>query len=194
MKRLILGLLMGCAGPALAGDAPLFLPAHDVAADYVLAVPGRPDADYRLQYDAADERARIVDPLRGLALVVDLPAGRAALVVPALRAVVDAPDISDLARQVEHADGARFLPLGPGHYAGLACDNYEVITAQGSGKACITRDGVILHFAGRDARGAASVTAVSVAYGPQRPGDFVVPDGYSRIHLPPGALAQLLRQ
>jgi hypothetical protein len=76
----------------------------------------------------------------------------------------------------------------------LDCDNYEVITAQGSGKACITPDGVILHFAGRDARGSASVTAVSVAYGPQRPADFVVPDTYSRIHLPPGALAQLLGQ
>jgi hypothetical protein len=180
--------------PAQAAAHPNFLPAHDILATYELAVPGRPDAPYQLQYDAADQRARIIDPLRGLAFLVDLPAGHAELVIPALHAVVEAPDISNLARQVEDADGARFTPLGPGHYAGLACDKYLVLSQQGSATACITPDGVILHFAGRDPHGAATLTATSVAYTSQPRADFAQPYGYSEITLPPGALAQLLGQ
>lgn len=178
--------------PAQATDHPVFLPQHDLAATYLLAAPGRPDATYDLQYDAAGERARITDPLRGLTFLVDLPSGRAELVVQALHAIVEAPDISGLAGQIRDAGGARFLPVGAGRYAGLACDKYEVLAAQGSGNACLTPDGVILHFAGRDAHGAASVTAVSVRYEHQPDGYFEVPDGYSRLVLPPGAIAQLL--
>jgi hypothetical protein len=180
--------------PAQAADHPPFLPAHDLAATYLLATPGRQDATYQLQYDAADQRARITDPTRGLAFIVDLPSGQAELIVPALHAVVEAPDISGLATQIENAGGARFLPLGPGHYAGLPCDKYEVLAAQGSGTACLTPDGVILHFAGRDSHGSASVTALDVQYQHQPGALFTVPDGYSRITLPPGALAQMLAQ
>jgi hypothetical protein len=179
-------------GQAQAADRPEFLPRHDLAATYVLAAPGRPDATYQLRYDAAGERARINDPLRGLTVLVDLPTGRAVLVVPALHALVDAPDISGLAAQIRDAGGARFLPVGPGRYAGLACDTYEVLAAAGSGTACLTPDGVVLHFAGRDAHGAASVTAISVRYEHQPEEYFAVPEGYSRVTLPPGAIAQLL--
>jgi hypothetical protein len=178
--------------PAQAAVHPVFLPVHDMRASYQVTASGRPAAMYELEYDAADRRARIVDPVRGLSFVVDLPSGRAELVVPALRAVVEAPDISGLARQVDDADGARFLALGPGHFAGLACEKYEVLARQGSGTACITPDGIVLHFVGRDAQGEASVTAVSVSVEHQPQEDFVAPDGYSRITLPPGALAQLL--
>jgi hypothetical protein len=178
--------------PAQAADHPDFLPRHDLAATYLLAAPGRADATYQLQYDAAGERARITDPLRGLTFLVDLPTGRAELVVPALHAIVEAPDISGLAAQIRDAGGARFLPLGPGRYAGLGCDIYEVLAAQGSGNACLTPDGVVLHFSGRDAHGTASVTAVSVRYEHQADADFAVPDGYSRLVLPPGGIAQLL--
>jgi YD repeat-containing protein len=186
----VLGSLL--IAPAQAATHPAFLPAQDVLASYVVAASGRPAATYDLEYDAADQRARIVDPARGLVLLVDLPTGQAELVVPALHAVVEAPDISDLAKQVENADGAKFLALGPGHYADLACEKYEILARQGSGTACLTQDGVILHFAGRDAQGAASITAISVAMAHQPREDFATPDGYSRMVLPPGALAQLL--
>jgi YD repeat-containing protein len=178
--------------PAQAAEHPVFLPRRDMAATYVLAAPGRADATYELQYDAAGERARITDPLRGLTVLADLPSGRAELVVAALHAVVEAPEISGLAAQIRDAGGARFLPLGTGRYAGLACDEYEVLAAQGSGTACLTQDGVILHFAGRDAHGAARVTAVSVRFERQPDAFFEVPAGYSRLVLPPGAIAQLL--
>lgn len=184
-------LLIGIT-PANAATAPQFLPARDVTVSYQVAAPGRPDASYQLAYSAASERARIDNPAQGTYVLVDLPAGSAQLVVPALHAIVNAPDLSNLTQQVMSADHARFTPLGAGAYAGLPCEKYLVLNADGSGIACITGDGVILHFAGKDAHGAADVTATAVSYGPQQPGDFAKPDGFSAITLPPGALAQLL--
>lgn len=181
-------------GPAQAADHPVFLPERDIAATYVFSAPGRATQPYELQYDAADERARITDPVRGLTFLVDLITGRAELIVPALRAVVEAPDVSDLAAQVATADGARFLPLGAAHYAGLACDRYEVLAPSWSANTCLTPEGVILHFSGRDSHGAATVTATSLRVGPQPPRDFDAPADYSRVQLPPGALEQILGQ
>jgi hypothetical protein len=68
-----------------------------------------------------------------------------------------------------------------------------VLNAQGSGTACITKDGVVLHFSGRDTHGSAEVTAVTVRFAPEPAADFAVPEGYSAVTLPPGALAALLR-
>ncbi len=178
--------------PAEGATHPQFLPTRDVTVAYEVSAPGRPDAAYLLAYDAADERARIDNPAAQNYFLVDLPGGTAQLVVPALHAVVEAPDLSGLTRQVMDADNARFTPLGPGFYAGRGCDKYLVLNGEGSGTACITPDGVILHFAGGDAHGSAVVTATSVTYGPQPAGAFAQPEGYSEITLPPGMMAQLL--
>jgi YD repeat-containing protein len=186
----LLALLL--ATPAQAADHPAFLPQHDLAATYLLTAPGRPAATYQLEYDASAQRARITDPLRGLTFLIDLPTGQAELIVPALHAIVEAPDISGLAAQIRTAGGATFLPLGPAHYAGLPCDKYEILLQNASGTACLTPDGVTLHFAGRNPNGTATVTALSVAYQHQPDTSFTPPDGYSQIILPPGALAQLL--
>jgi len=179
---------------AQADTRPLFLPEQDIAATYNLSAPGRAPESYTLQYDAADERARITDPARGLTFLVDLITGHAELIIPALRAVVEAPDISALAAQVYTADGAKFLPLGPAHYAGLPCDKYEVLAPNWSANTCLTPQGVILHFAGHDSHGAATVTATSLTLTPQPPSSFNPPTGYSQIQLPPGTLAQILGQ
>ena len=192
MTLLLWVLMMIGILPAQADTRPAFLPGRDVAIAYQVSAPGRADASYQLLYDAADERARIDNPAQGDYFLVDLLAGAAQLVVPPLHAIVEAPDLSGLTQQVMDADNARFTPLGPGHYAGLGCEKYLVPNQQGSGTACITPDGVILHFAGSDAHGAAAITASAVTYGPQPSREFALPDGYSQITLPPGALAQLI--
>lgn len=178
--------------PAQADTHPEFLPSRDVAIAYRVAAPGRADANYQLSYDAADERARIDNPAQGDYFLVDLLAGSAQLVVPPLHAIVEAPDLSGLTQQVMDADNARFTALGPGRYAGLACEKYLVLNHQGSGTACITPDGVILHFSGSDSHGSAVITATNVSYGKQPDSAFTQPEGYSQITLPPGALAQLI--
>jgi len=180
--------------PAEADTRPVFLPEQDIAATYTLTAPGRAAQPYTLQYDAAGERARITDPIRGLTFLVDLITGHAELIVPALHAVVEAPDISSLAAQLSAAGGATFLPLGPASYAGLACDKYEVLAPSWSASTCLTPQGVILRFSGHDSHGAATVTATSLTISPQPRRDFTPPASYARIQLPPGALAQILDQ
>jgi hypothetical protein len=180
--------------PAYADSPPAFLPTQDVAITYTVSAPGRPDTQYQLEYDAAGRRARINDPAHGTYFLVNLPAGTAQLIVPALHSVVNAPDLSNLTQQINSADHARFTPLGPGNYAGIGCEKYLVLSAQGSGTACLTPDGVVLHFNGQDSRGTGTVTAMAVAYGPQPSADFILPDGFSNITLPPGMLQQLLGQ
>jgi len=194
LKRFLAVLLVLGAAQAQADVRPVFLPEQDVAVSYRLSAPGRPAQDYRLDYDAAARRARIDDPAHGTYFLVDLPAGQAELVVPMLRSVVTAPDLAGLAQQVYSADGARFTPLGHAVYAGMRCEKYLVLSAQGTATACITPDGVTLNFSGQDANGSAEVTATAVAFGPQPAGEFAAPDGFGRITLPPGALAQLLQQ
>jgi hypothetical protein len=180
--------------PADAGTAPRFLPGRDVAVSYTVSAPGRADAGYLLEYDAAGQRARINNPALGNYFLVNLPAGTAQLVVPAFHSVVSAPDVSALTQQVTSAGNARFTPLGHGRYAGLPCDKYLVLNTESSGVACLTGDGVILYFSGKNANGSATVTATAVAYGRQPAQDFTLPDGFTAINLPPGALAQLLGQ
>ncbi len=192
MKRMILaGLFALVALPALA--APPFLPQQDVDVSYALTTPGQPAQDYQMQYDAAGRLARVESP-QGIYILADLATGQAQVVVPALRATVQAPDFSALTGMIANADGARFTPLGPGLYAGLACEKYLVLNAQGSGTACLTPQGVVLHFNGQDPHGSAQVTALSVTFAPQPAQDFTPPQGYSAINLPPGALAALLQQ
>jgi hypothetical protein len=190
LKFLILALLG--LSPALADTPPAILPTQDVSVTYSVAAPGRPDAQYQLEYDSADRLARINDPAHGTFFLVNLPAGTAQMVVPALHSVVNAPDLSNLTQQINSASTARFTPLGPGNYAGTACEKYLVLNAQGSGTACLTPDGVVLHFTGQDSRGSATVTAITIAYGAQPSADFTLPPGFSSITLPPGMIQQLL--
>jgi hypothetical protein len=178
--------------PALA--APAFLPVRDVSVTYELDAPGRAAENYQLNFDAANRLARVETAAQGIYVLADLAQGRAQVVIPALHAIVEAPDFSDLTQLIANADNAQFTPLGHGHYAGMGCEKYLVLNAEGSGTACITRDGVVLHFAGRDAHGSAEVTALSVDFGPLPAGEFMPPDGFAAIDLPPGALAALLQQ
>lgn len=189
----ILGL--GLAAMLLASAAqaaPVFLPVRDVRVTYALLAPGQPVANYQLSYDAADELARI-DSQAGFFVLANLPQGQAQLVLPQLHATVQAPDFSTMTQLLFHADGARFTPLGPGRYIGLACEKYLVMNAQGSGEACLTPGGVVLHFAGSDPHGSAEATALSVDFSPLPAAEFALPQGYSPITLPPGALAALLQ-
>ncbi|HQT46136.1 MAG: hypothetical protein B7X08_01735 [Acidocella sp. 20-63-7] len=187
---ILLGLL--CAGPAAA--APVFLPTRDVSINYELSTPGQPTQNYTLDYNAASERARVENPAQGgIYFLLNLPQGQAQVIVPALHAIVEAPDFSSLTHMIFTADNANFTPLGRGHYAGMACQKYLVLNTQGSGTACITADGVVLHFSGHDAHGSADITANSVTFTSEPPNNFAAPSAFSNITLPPGALAALLQ-
>jgi hypothetical protein len=189
-----LALLLLGLSPAYADTTPQILPNRDVEVNYEVSAPGRPDQSYQLEYDAADQRARINNPAQGTYFLVNLPAGTAQMVVPQLNSVVNAPDVAGLTQQLTNAsNSARFTPLGHASYAGIPCKNWLVMSAQGTATACLTPDGVILHFSGKDAHGSGAVTATAVNFAPQPPADFNPPTNMNRINLPPGVLQQLMQ-
>ncbi len=191
MRLLFLAILV--ALPMASRAVPVFLPTRDVAVTYRLIAPGHAPQDVQLSYNAAGELARIDAP-GGYYVLGDLPAGQAELVIPGMHAVVQAPDFSAMTGEIRNADGASFTLLGPGHYAGLGCENYLVLDRNVTGTACLTATGVVLHFSGHDAHGKAEGTALSVTYAPQPPDLFAAPQGFTPLNLPPGAVAALLNQ
>lgn len=193
MKRLIAITIAAIApGFAVAAPAPTILPTQDVSVQYSLVQPGQPQQNFQFSYNAATQQAR-ADSANGFYVLANLPQRQAQIVVPALHAIVQAPDFSNLASEFYKADSNNFTPQGTGHYAGLDCRKYLVTSKQGTANACITPDGVILHLSGRDAQGSAEVTAQSVTYAAQPTSNFVAPEGYAPLTLPPSALAALLQ-
>lgn len=191
MKRLILAALTSLA-PCYALATPAILPTRDVSVSYSLTSAGQAPQTLQLSYNAAQELARISSDY-GYYVLANLPAGQAQMVVPALHAVVQAPDFSALTKELFNAENnARFTPRGTGHYAGLDCKLYEVADQSGSARVCLTSDGVVLRFIGHDPHGDADVTALSVTYAPQPASNFELPDGLTPLTLPPGALKALL--
>ena len=87
--------------------------------------------------------------------------------VPQLNSVVNTPDLSGLTQQITGAGhNARFTLLGQEKYAGIVCQNWLILSSQGSATACLTPDGVALHFDGKNGHGSGSVTAMAVSFGP----------------------------
>lgn len=193
MKRLSLALITSLI-PGFALAAPAVLPTRDVSVAYTLTAPGQPTQTLTLSYNAAQELARVTSEY-GYYVLVNLPAGHAQLVIPTLHAIIQAPDFSALSDKFFKAENnARFTPLGKAHYAGLSCEIYQVSEDKSTARACLTTDGVILHFSGHDDHGTAEVTAKSVDYTPQPADQFAPPAGLIPLNLPPGAIASLLAQ
>lgn len=190
MKRLAMTVFASLT-PLMASAAPAILPTQDVSVHYSLTAPGQSPQDLELLYRAASESARINSD-SGYYVLANLPAGQAQIVVPALHAVVQAPDFSALTAMLFLAESAQFTKLGQAHYAGLSCQKYRVVDKNGTATACITANGVTLHFTGADSHGAATLTATHVAYAPQPEEQFQTPVGFNQINLPASAIKALL--
>lgn len=193
MKRLALALMTSLA-PGFALANPAILPTRDVSVDYTLSAPGQPTQTLTLAYNAAQEQARVTSEY-GYYVLVNIPTGHAQLVIPTLHAIIQAPDFSALSTEFFKAESnAQFASLGKEHYAGLPCEVYKITDQKATARACLTADGVILHFSGHDAHGNAELTAKSVSYTAQPEGRFEPPEGLIPLNLPPGAIASLLAQ
>ncbi|HEX7390760.1 MAG TPA: hypothetical protein VF286_11650 [Acidiphilium sp.] len=182
-------------GMASAAAAPRMIPDHDVMGVYRIDQPGKPAQTWRVQYLAAGERVRAVSlsgQAAGVTILLDLVSGSANVVLPQMHAVVAVPGLSDLMQKVMDDRGAHYTVLGQATVAGHTCTRYLVLKPKGDGSACITQGGVVLEARGKDDRGSASVEALSIADTPQSPADFMPPEGYSSITLPPQMLEQLL--
>ncbi|MDD2876516.1 MAG: hypothetical protein PHT60_06845 [Acidiphilium sp.] len=174
---------------------PRMIPDHDAMGVYQIAQPGHPTQTWRVRYSAANQMLRAVSlsgQATGIAVLLDLAAGSANVVVPQMHAVVAVPGLSGLIHKVLDRNDSHFTRLGQATIAGHQCTRYLVLKRRGDGSACITPGGVVLAATGKDDRGSLTVTALQMVDAPQPPDDFAVPSGYSSVSLPPQMLAQLL--
>ena len=81
------------------------------------------------------------------------------------------------------ASGATFLRRGTDSVAGMPCTEWQTSDVTGAPTlACITADGVLLRAS---AAGRVQVEALHLAYAPQDPALFRIPEDYRRITPPP---------
>ncbi len=177
MRLLLLAVLVGLAGPALAQPGPAVQPTRDVDVTYRVPVPGATDAYLlqRLRWSAAHRQQRVDLPTSGNWMVLDFNAHRMALVHDGSREVVDLPSPQSADQP---GAGAGYTRVATSSVAGLSCTEWRTVDTRGHETlACYTDDGVLL----RATAGARTLMeAVHVNYVAQAASVFQTPADYSR--------------
>ncbi len=96
----------------------------------------------------------------GAYVIVDRTTQRMTMVMPQDRRYLEMPANDAFARGFVLSDSMRFIRKGSETVAGLKCTQWEVISQEGAGTACVTDDGVLLRGRGSDGKGGIEATAV----------------------------------
>ncbi|MCK8783371.1 DUF4412 domain-containing protein [Roseomonas sp. NAR14] len=199
---LIAATLLALAAPALAPAAraqerPPLTPTRDVAVTYrvVGQIPGQPAGagqgprEMRMSWLTAAGKLRIETGGAGAPsgyMLVDRRNNRALMVVDQQRMVMELPQQQvngQVIRFGEPNPNARFTRGGNETIAGQGCTNWSFQDNEGTGRACITADGVVLRASGARQGSEGQIEAVQVAYGPQDPSRFEPPSGYQVLNM-----------
>lgn len=164
--------------------AALF-PTRDVALTYVARDAQDGAGTLHFAIDAAGRRLRIQpDGLQSWYLL-DLRKHIGFLVVPAARVAVALPEARVRRYVFAPPADARYTRLGPAQVAGLACTRWQIADATGSGRVCLSEEGVLLSVETQTpqdgARGdtsAAELRATAVSFAPLPADAFSLPADY----------------
>jgi hypothetical protein len=191
MTRLTLAAAL-LAAPVLVASAraadpasPLIIPTRDVSVLYQ-ADQGGQTLQQRLRWDARDQLMRVDSPSPGLWMLVNYRNRQIYLVNDPQKSVLEmGATAGPLPGQ---PGGMNFTRQGTDQVAGLPCTNWAATDTQGQPTlACLTDDGVLL----RAMRGRlVLIQAQQVAYSPQDPAEFKLPDGYAHAQAPGAATPQ----
>ncbi len=177
------------ATPALAQDQPQMTPTRDVAVVYRVTGPATAGAgqlpELTMSWLAASGLLRMDIPGFGWT-VVDQRNNRAFSVVEQARMIMDVPPGQAVPGGLP--PGATFRRDGTATIAGLSCTLWNYQDREGTGRACITNDGVMLRGEGTRGGQSGGLEATRVAFGPQDPARFQRPQGYQTMQMPPGAM------
>lgn len=179
MRAVVLPMLL-VATAAAAQDRPLVTPTRDVDVTYRMGQSGQ-ELEQRTRWLQAERRLRVDTPTPGVYMIVDYATRRMSMVSDADRGVLEL-DAKAGPLPGQAPEGSGFTRQGSAQVAGLACTEWRTLDSLGAATlACITQDGVLLR-AQQDGR--VLVEAARVTYGPQQPGAFRVPEGYTRVTRP----------
>ncbi len=187
MRLLAAALLALSPAAGFAQERPVLVPTRDVDVVYMMVQTGAPGGprvvEERMRWAAAAGKLRIDPPTQGMWVIMDSGAGRMSTVREADRSVLDI----EVARTQPMpgggpATGAGFQRRGTDSVAGVPCTEWQTRDATGTPTlACITADGVLLRAS---AAGIVLVEALHLAYAPQDPAAFRIPEDYRRITPP----------
>ncbi|MCC6717952.1 MAG: DUF4412 domain-containing protein [Acetobacteraceae bacterium] len=189
---LALGVALGCFQSAAAQDRPAILPTRDVAITYRASGPvqGRQQQqDLRVAFTAGGKLMRVEGiggggREAGAYVIVDHTTQRMTMVMAQDRRFMEMPANNAFSRGFLLSATMKFVRRGSETVAGLKCTVWDITSADGNGKACLTEDGVMLRGSGIDGKGAILATAVS--YAPQPAALFKPPAGFTRLEIPAG--------
>jgi len=185
---MLAALIAGATASATAGAAPerpRFLPARDVAVDYVVqrgesAAPAA-RAAMRISYAGDGSYLRIDPSGGGVPIIANLATHRAFLLFADKKAYLELPFDAKLQRVLALNDTMHFTRTGNGTIAGLACVEWEIRSGSETGHGCITDDGVMLEGEAGTGKGRTLLRASKVAYGVLPPDLFAPPPGWRDI-------------
>lgn len=181
----VLAGLLGCA-PARAGaGGPKLFPTRDAQVDYTATAGGR-ENHIRVYYQAGGGHLRVEAQGQNSYLLIDLPARRMQVVMDQTKAVMDMPFDPDHMRSFLLSDTAHYARGGSETVAGVPCTDWTVTVNQGSGRDCVTDDGLILRAVASSDAGTTSgtIVATAVSYDTPPAALFAVPDGYRTLSVP----------
>ncbi len=172
---------------ATAQERPVLTPSRDVDVVYMMVQAGGPGGprvvEERMRWAASAGKLRIDPPTRGLWMVMDSGARRISTVREADRTVLDIEAGATFPGPALPGGAAAFQRRGDDSVAGVPCTDWQTRDVTGTPTlACITEDGVLLRAS---AAGRVVVEALHLAYAPQDPAVFRIPQDYRRITPPP---------
>jgi hypothetical protein len=183
----VAALAAGAAAPQVAvaaQDRPLLRPTRDVTVSYDVDAPQVPVREVRAAIAAELRRARI-DGDDSTTLLLDPVSGQGVLMLNGLHMYSLLPGRGHSLEEYLLDPGMQFTRAGGATVAGLPCTEWRVRSTRGAGTGCVTADGVLLRFAGTDARGRqGSLVATEVHYGALAPSLFVPPADFHQMTLP----------
>jgi hypothetical protein len=183
---IIVGLAVGltaAGAQAQAPEHPVFLPTRGVAVTYALSSgAGGPSQTTHRYYSAQANKLRIDTPGDAGYTVLDRGAGQQLLVMNDQHSYAVVPLDPDVAEGFILNSHMQYQREGRRSVAGQSCTAWKVVSQQANGQACVTADGVLLSGSGGSGQGpSTSLTATSVAYGPQSPSLFEAPPGFTKV-------------
>jgi hypothetical protein len=172
------GLTGGAMAPLSAQEHPPFLPTRDFTISYQIGQSTqRATQGLLVSFSARGYRFHIEATGQPGWIIFDPELRRAFAVVPQSRAFIELPFDPSSAQQFMLNDQMNFARRGTDRVAGFACTVWDVRSERGTGRICMTEDGVMLR--GSNSQGFMEVAALQ--YGAQPDELFQPPPGFRKL-------------
>ena len=184
-RALLAGALLALAPVASAAERPALQPTRDVAVEYrVEAAAAAPPQVIRMWWTDHGGELRIELAGQPSYVLADFKTAQMTMVLPPRKTVLEIPLDPRVAPGFIIPDDVEMTRRGTDIVAGTGCTLWDLRGKSGTGRACITADGLLLRADGHlGGRAAGTIEAVSVAYGAQPAALFALPQGFRRMDL-----------